>query len=379
MKCAGSIQQIGDSPSSGSEAARVGTGAHAAGEMLLTGKKLKTGNTFQFEYDGKKEKLNFEPGMEEHVRFYVDHVKAIQKEWKAELHVEMKVSLEAIGIADAWGTADAVLVGRNRIAVVDFKYGMTPVVAEDNSQLMFYAAGVILELSKIGKFKADKLKDVEIVLQIVQPRCGEVEAVQSVVTTAEEIMRWANEELWEAAMATDATNPPLTAGEHCRWCPAIARCPAAGRLAGELARSDFEEMPQVTGDLQVLAKVLRLAPMIEAWLKACEAEAFELMRRGERIDGFKLVAKKSNREWPDLTEPEILKLLKKNGLKAKNVIDECFTNPKLLSPAQMEKLPGGKEAVNAIAVKPDNGLTVAAESDRREAVTPAISDFEDII
>ena len=95
---------------------------------------------------------------------------------------------------------------------------------------------------------------------------------------------------------------------------------------------------------------------------------------GIKIDGYKLVKKRANRVWK--YEPEELEriLLTANaGKKDTN----WFTDPKLKSPAQLEKL-FGKDFIGNLCESPDNGNTLAPISDRRQEVIVDTLEFEPV-
>lgn len=65
----------------------------------------------------------------------------LDEEEGAQLHLEVVVDT---GIPGCWGTADAVIVYRNRIRVIDIKYGAgVKVICEGNSQLRLYGVGAL--------------------------------------------------------------------------------------------------------------------------------------------------------------------------------------------------------------------------------------------
>ncbi len=400
MKCAGSIQLSRGLPNVGSAAAGKGTAAHALGEQILeyhlnTGEldrglraRYKQGTTIQYDDHGATKMVNVMQEMLDHVMVYVNHMIELKKTTNGKLLLEQHLSLERLVRDGMFGTADAIIVPPKQtvlkfqldLIVTDFKYGFTPVRlvdddGEPNAQLLYYAAAA---LDKFGWHHP------WVIIEVVQPRCTEVEPIQSLRVKSAEVKHWATTKLYDAAHATDAKDAPLVTGSHCRWCPAISICPEVAREAGKLAMADFAEeplgksIPPVPTSPEQLSKILRWAPVLDAWLRACELAAQQEMEAGRQVQGFKLVRKKSNREWPDLPDVKIEQLLKDNGLKVKKMTIECYSVPKLLSPAQMEKLPGGKDAVAAVAIKPDAGLTVAAESDRCKAValSPG-ADFEE--
>ena len=65
---------------------------------------------------------------------------------------------------------------------------------------------------------------------------------------------------------------------------------------------------------------------------------------------------------------EVERLLSQRDELAAKLGEAAYTKPTLISPAEAEKLPGGKDLVREYAFKPDNGLTGAPIDDRRQAV-----------
>ena len=378
IECPGSARLSENIPRQDTVYSDEGNLAHALSEQMIA-YALKTGEAergiLQRFKHGTKVAYKDKSGivsqeMIDYALVYVKRVLELKKMMNGKVELEVNVAHQG---HKRRAFADAIVVGQKReIAVVDFKYGYTPVrlVSNDgayNPQLLYYAAGALEQYPRN-----------EVQIEIVQPRCQEVETIQSVVVPARDILHWKENTLWEAMHAVDADDAPLKTGSHCRFCPALAVCPEVYRQSQELAKADFDELtttrpPAIPIDPKQLSRVLAAAPLIDAWLRACEAEAQAQMERGGTIDGFKLVKKRANREWPDLPQGAILKALGK-----RSNVDECFTKPELLSPAKMEKVLG-KEVVNAVAVKPDAGLTIAAESDRREAVVSPAADFEDLL
>lgn len=403
--CPGSIGMSAGEPDSQSAAAEEGTAAHAFLELALRrrflDKKpsnvLKPGYTFKYEVESAQYGRNArfkertaDANMVKHVGVAVEHVATLLKEYPgAGLHLELPLSLSHIR-PDMGGTADIVITLPQMLIVIDFKYGFIPVKVTQselftlgacgelhvvvNPQLLMYAAGA-LEL-----FDPMRVDYHTVQLEIIQPRCMEVEPIQSAVLTSASVMHWAENHLWEAACNTEMANAPLVAGEHCRFCPAQYKCPELTRHANELAGADFTEIAaaniRVPDDPSRLSKILKAAPIVDSWLRACEERAHQLMSNGVNISGFKLVKKRSSREFPEGTKP--IAVAKALGVK----VGEVMTEPELMSPAQLEKRHGKKkkivDAINSIATKPDTGTTIAAESDRREAVDPA-GDFGELL
>jgi hypothetical protein len=54
----------------------------------------------------------------------------------------------------------------------------------------------------------------------------------------------------------------------------------------------------------------------------------------------------------------------------------CLTTMELLSPAQIDKLSGGKEFTKKMTTSVSSGVTLAPESDKRPEINPAAKDFD---
>lgn len=384
IKCQGSVNLIravreGGGGSGSNAAAREGTFAHAVGAHILNGNEINIDEPFTFNDHGEEFSWTIPTDMLEHVDVYVDRVRRHAAGNGNLLLVEHHVDLSFVR-EGMFGTCDAGIIKPDVLVVNDFKYGHVPVRLIDydflldssvgelghiNSQLLYYAAGLAHEYRWSHK---------EIVLEITQPRCVEVPPVQSTTISASALRSWAENDLWEAAHLATVENAPLSAGEWCRFCPALSICPEAMRVTQDEAGVDFAEVAnavtlEVPTEPKRLSRILHWAPYIDAWIRACEAAALDQMRSGVVIDDFKIVEKKTHRVWPTEDPEELAKLLKVHR-------EKLFADPEILSPAKMEKV-AGKKIVKAVAVYPTGGVTIAAQSDRRPAISPA-GDFDDV-
>lgn len=377
------ISQI-DGGGESSSFAREGTFAHAIAAHILNGENIPASDSEFTFMDHDQEIVGLVTDeMLEHVMIYVNHVRQHGK--TGAVYVEHHVDLSPMIRDDMYGTSDAVISKAAELVVCDFKYGYYPVKIVDenlllddslgelghiNSQLLYYAAGAAHQ---------HDWKHRQIVLEIVQPRCMEVPTVQSATVTREQLKHWVEKDLYRAAHLATSDDPPLAYGDWCRFCPALSICPEARKAVQNIAMADFADIdlkpPDVPENTVHIMEVLRWAPIIDAWLRACEATALQLMQRGVSIPGFKLVEKRANRKWPeDLSHREIF-----NRLKAAGGAGELkhFLETDFITPAKAEKI-AGKKAVNEVCLHPKGDLTVAAESDRRQAVsTVPEDDFEE--
>jgi len=273
-----------------------------------------------------------------------------------------------------FGTADAIIWNEKEqlLTVMDLKFGAgVPVKVANSPQLSYYALGAMLSMAETHGVYPTRIRMV-----IVQPRYHHEDGfVRSFETDSYTLrMEWA-EELLEAAHKTLEPDAPLMTGEHCRFCPAQARCPLMHKQAVELAQSEFGDefsppAPETLPDAQ-LGKILSKAAEFTAWLNSVKAYAQHKLENGGVIPGYKLVAKRAQRKWVD--EQEILEVFEQLGLSE----DEVYVR-KVVSPAQAENLLGKKKAVKdklaPFIQSVSTGNTVAPLSDRRPAVPVQIGD-----
>lgn len=309
---------------------------------------------------------------------FAEYVRSFMKSPKAVLGCETKVSLKHIEPTMS-GTCDAWVYDTPILDVFDYKHGAGLVVpAEDNTQLQYYALGLALDLFKKG-FGAVKT----IRTHIYQPRAQREDGAPpySVATyTHADIDRW--QKFFEDAVArTELDSDVFVAGDHCRYCRGKIKCKeikSARALATEADFSDTSLVLPAPSEMNPdqIGEILKRAKLVETWIGAVEAHAFELLLRGETVSGWKLVEKRSIRKWsdPEKAEDDAYRLL---GLDA---FDLSFK-----SPAQIEKTIGsvaGAEWVNERAAKVSSGLTLVPESDKRPATKnlklTAENDFSDI-
>ena len=128
--------------------------------------------------------------------------------------IEEKVNMPEIH-TDLWGTADAILIGKDMIEVIDLKTGKWAVEA-DNPQMRIYALGA---LSRYGD-------DCTVQFTIVQPRGWHKDGpIRSYSISAINLVEWAYETLKPAAEACYEEIPTYNySKDGCRWCNAKAEC-----------------------------------------------------------------------------------------------------------------------------------------------------------
>lgn len=278
----------------------------------------------------------------------------------------------AIGYPDQFGTADLLVTAPDELVMGDFKYGKGVVVEIiGNIQLRLYMLGAREKFGRRDRYR----------IVIFQPRARHAGGpVREELLTNDELDAFA-ELARKKAAATYLPNPPRTAGEHCRWCPAAGSCSTLADFSLRIAAEEFGAADAIEGatirptdphtlDPGAIARLLAQTPIVEAWIKALEAEAFGRQQRGERIPGYKLVLGRGSRYWTDETAALLALVLA--GLE----IDEVAPRS-LVSPAGAERLlkmykvssEYKLEVLVNVEKRPGN-MTLAKESDPRPEHVP---------
>ena len=344
MNCPPSACLEREFPSSSSEVAAEGTAAHALCEHKLR-KLLKLRS--------KRPHSDFED--DEMDRCSDDYVSFVQEQMgeipSPMVLVEQRLDLTRY-VPEAFGTADCIIVGGDRLHIVDFKYGMGVLVeAEHNPQMMLYALGA-LEL-------LDGIYDIQkISVSIFQPRR---ENVCTWSLPKEELLRWARDDLVEKARLAYAGEGEYCAGEWCTFCRASVRCRARAEEKLRLAKEEFKYPPLITDE--EIEDVLGEIPELIKWANAILAYATDAaVNHGKAWTGFKIVEGRSVRRYKD--EDSVAREAESAGYT--DIFDK-----KLISLTQMEKLMGKKaftDILGGLIEKPPGKPTLVPVSDKRPAI-----------
>ncbi len=357
--CAGSVRMGAGRTGGDTPEAQEGTAAHMLGSDCL---RLDVdawefiGNSINVEREdgGPHDVFVVDQDMAEGVQVYLDAVRFDQKEGDL-IFVERQFTLSDID-DDAFGTVDCGLVQPSVLRVYDLKYGEGIIVeVEDNEQAKYYAVGLVEWLVKNGYTPP---REVELI--IVQPRIDHPDGfVRRWVISLDALAEWAHSTLKKKIADTRAESPRLVVGEHCRFCPGKPVCPAIREVFDGLADGHPVAVKEL--DNWELAERMERIPAARKFIGYLEDETFSRRCKGRDVPGWKIVQKKANRVWKVGAEASVIEVIGK---------DAAYTR-KFRSPAQVEKLGKvGKGLAKEHAYKPETGLTLAPESDRREAVTP---------
>lgn len=283
------------------------------------------------------------------------------------LYVERRVSSDAD--PEAFGTSDVVIeVPSIAIIILDFKHGMV-VVEPSDEQLKLYGQYSYERRSQAMR-GAGETKN--IVLVIHQPRAAHPSGPTRVyATTADDLQKWMDDEVVPAIKETRNPNATFVQGDWCKYCPALAHCKLWQDTMAKIP-IEMADRTSVLSDEQI-SYFRSLKKRATKFFEAVDKEAYQrVIVQGKKIDGCKPVHKLGDRVWkPEMLmdDPEnpggqitvslVSVLEEKYGAKA-------YPDRKIKSPAQIERLPGGKALTAQWAYKPTTGLTLADEDDVRE-------------
>ena len=264
---------------------------------------------------------------------------------------------------DTGGTADCVRYrpATRSLRVFDFKFGSGVYVeATDNKQMKLYALLAMLKLLSLGH-----LVD-EVEVTIAQPRFEGAAPVRSEKFRAVELIDFMAD-VQDAAEKTRLPDPPLAAGEHCKFCPKARTCPELEKKHHALIAAEFGAVANY--DVAALAAALGSLALVKERIKAIEEFAYSEATRGVEIPGWKLVDKVARRKWK--SEGDVIEWAQKNAI-------DPYEPRALLSPAQIEvKLketaPKGKKKDAGKVLEPfvervSSGTALVPAADNRLAV-----------
>lgn len=261
---------------------------------------------------------------------------AVTREVGEELLLETRIVSKTI--PDFGGTMDALIIGKDFLHVIDFKYGLQPVMARDNKQLLSYL--VLANEEYPGKK--------EFYGSIVQPRVPYGE--QYVEFSIEEV----ENHYIEVLFAGSSDN--RSAGKHCTWCPLRNNCNVLDRLVVTTTKKVFDDSKD--WDATKCQEVLDTGIVVAELVKDAKKRIKDILQAGEDVPGWKLVESLGNRAWTN--EDEVVKKLLDKGLN-----NDIIYNRKIKSPAQLEKFSSAyKQFVAEESHRPRKGVVAAEASSR---------------
>lgn len=361
MRCPASVFVEAGEPNESSPYAELGTQAHELAAQYLMTREIYTSDA----------------EMEAAVKFYEETVASMAGAF-GQVHVETRVDFsQALGVENAFGTSDCIIVKGDTLTVLDFKYGTgVKVEARGNEQMQLYAIGALDTLGLRGKIES-------VLLGIIQPRIGNLSTWMIPIGELEEFearARVAADQVSQILARGQVVNQDFTPGEkQCRFCRFRSKCQPLAEHVYRAVVEDFQDLETTevlsnARDVQAMAartvgELMAEVDLIEAWCKDLRARCERDLHAGIDIPGWKLVAgKKGHRKWSD-------PYLAAAQLRGWGLDDNQIYEQSLISPAQVEKLMKAgalsKEQfakLEASISRPDGKPTVAPASDRRPGI-----------
>ena len=292
--------------------------------------------------------------LEEVANTYTNYVRS-QVGQEDRVFVEARVDIGEY-VVESFGTADCIIIGKNKITVIDLKAGAgVPVSAVNNEQLRMYALGAYERY----KDEFPELKEVRTI--IVQPR---LDSITEDHTTITKLVEWGKYYVKKRAQKAYTGSGDYVPGDHCHWCRAKAQCRARSDYNTELAKQEFKAPALLTEE--EVSEVLVKAQNLRTWVN--DVEEFALTRAVEQDivpPGFKLGTTITHRRISD-SELAATVLVEKGMDPA-----VIWEPPKLKSISVLEKLgPKGQIVswLGNLVQKPEGSpkLVKAKEVDAKE-------------
>lgn len=327
--------------------AQEGTVAHALAEHKL--------RQFLGEDTTRPESDLIDEDMEAYTTDYLEFVQELIQSFKQKPEVLIEQRLDCSKwIPECFGTGDCILIGDNRLSLIDYKHGRMYVPVENNSQLMIYGLGALNLFD--GIYDID-----EVQLTIYQPR---INNISTWVIEKDAMLEWAEKELKPQARLAYEGKGEFKPGPWIRLTKlrAISKDRAEHHL--KLRRYDLKEAHLLT-DEEIEAILGHIDDLVD-WAKSVKEYAEQqAIKYKKHWQGFKLVESRTRRKYSD--ESQVAERAKANKIAA--------FEEKLLPITKLEKQVGKKqfaELFGDLVTKPTGSPTLVPESDNR----PAISQIE---
>lgn len=367
LACPPSVKLEENFPDTGSVYAAEGTLAHSVAELKVRKYAVEPMSTRAFNAKMKKLKENelWQPEMDGYTDEYLEYIKAEMLSYpvKPFVTVERRVDFSDV-VPGGFGTADCLILAGDTLHVIDFKYGKGVLVeAEDNPQMKLYAYGAARAYAMLYNFSRVKMT-------IFQPRLKNISEAE---ISADELRRWAVDEVQPLALLADAGEGVYNPGPHCKFCRAKVECKARAEACMELVPAAEEWQEKSKGTVKAaglytpeeLAEYLKKGALLKAWYEDITGHALTLCLNGVDVPGYKAVNGRNSREFSDLDAAF--------GVLTANGVDEAVLYERRpLTLAQAEKVVGAKtfkELVGSYIVTKPGKPTLVPASDKRQAIT----------
>jgi len=266
--------------------------------------------------------------------------------------IERKVDLSEWGLDMLWGTPDVVIKDGDTIHILDHKFGITPVHAYRNAQLLIYAAGAAGCPPNYNR----------VVVHILQYRVFET---PDTYECSVEDLELFIEEVREAIFEAQSANPSFHPDPHaCQFCAGSMVCRA--RLEAEYANarkvlSGMKQNPMVS--LEELSQFFNYTESVVKYRSQIGKYLTEKILSGEQVPAKRVVAGRGTYKWKN--EAQLLSFMESNGVNPANVYTSKLMSPNQVKTAYrrfakdeefkalFEKSPGKPQLVDADDKRPD--------------------------
>lgn len=333
--CTGAARAIAENPQPETTKTRNGTAAHwVASETLLSGGDVCA----EFIGCTTPNGVVIDDAMVDGAQVYVDDVLDVCEQFNARhlLAVEFRVHMDLIDPeGENWGTLDAALwlpdVGR--MFVWDYKHGHAEVVAYENLQLIDYAEG----LCEHHQINGAAHEYITVDLRVVQPFAYRATGPVSKWECKLSDLRPHWNKL-AGAIGASRTNPTLSTGYHCRYCPAVGKCAATRgatynfiELVGRVYEMDAMTTHDLAVELDALDKGIAVA---KRRADAIRDDLTHRVANGDGSSGLVLETVAGREEWT-APDSQVIALASQFGVDA---VKPALKTPKQLIDATPREL-----------------------------------------
>jgi len=355
LTCTASVEATAQYENKSNSASAWGTTVHGIGELLLKDKPIPE----------VVEGNNVDKEMMECAEEYVDYCRSLMCPDSITL-IEEKFDLTFIA-PETFGTGDFTVLNGTHLDIVDLKTGHNIVKAENNSQLQLYALGAIYDLEDLGY-------EIETVtLHIVQTRANHIDTWD---VNYEDLMEFKDFASTQAKNILEGKTEFNPSAKGCKWCPHKTNCDALYEHTEKIVKGTFDDLEEIEGKANLISndhikKILDNAELIEGFLKAVKEVALDKAMSGEEIEGYKVVASRSNRKWND--EEKVKEYLD-------NLDDgmNYYQEPKLKPLTTILKTLKNDNKITEFVVKPEGKPTLAPITDKRKPLEKVSECFDDL-
>ena len=304
------------------------------------------------------------------------------------------------------GTADYILIVPEirTIIVADWKFGRGVEVFATSDQLKAYALGAIAlipgrgphctkgtpaQQKSSGLLALDHTErgwSLEVALSepwmvkavIGQPRIKmDVEEhtyIVGGVSDSEGLFPWLQQEVLPSLESATSNHPRYNSDESgaCRFCRAVgcrARYEARLKDVEEIVKAEERNGRGLPVSVEEKVEILQAIRRVENYGSVVQGELMSALMRGVPVPGMKLVKGRAYRLWAVPENTVVSELTSKFGLSTQ----QCYAPPKLVSPAQAEKVVPKmikkSPEFTSLIKKGDGKPTMVLESDKRPALS----------